>query len=63
MGELIEKLEHDIKEHEEKHEERKEERAEHDKEIEKGKKMFEKESAAERENLNALIDEDMVTSE
>lgn len=67
MSELIEKLEHDIEEHKEKHEERREERekarAAHDKEIEKGKKMFEHESAAERENLNALIDEDLVTSE
>ena len=67
MSELIEKLEHDIEEHREKHEEhkeaREEARKEHDKEIEKGKQMFEHESAAERENLNALIDEDMVTSE
>lgn len=60
LHDFAEKVETDIREHEEKHRE-----AEHkrDKEIEHEKKMFEKRSTVAEANMMALADEDIVTDD
>lgn len=60
MHDFAEKVEDDIKEHEEKHREAEHER---DKEIKREKKMFEKRSTVANANLLALEDEDIVTDD